>query len=80
MRGPRNNVPGVSQASMSLVNGKDRRQPVRGRLAGLASRIREIDCLLADIQAEIEMLQQERTHLGVVRGEVAGMEAKWGCT
>ncbi|GKS63944.1 hypothetical protein YTPLAS72_12480 [Nitrospira sp.] len=72
----KNNMPGVPQALMSLVNGKNRRQPVHRRPAGLASRVREIDCVLADIQAEIEMLQRERTHLGLVRGEVAGLKAK----
>ena len=72
----KNDVPGVSQTSMRLVNGEDRRQPVHRRPAGLASRVREIDCMLADIQAEIEMLQRERTHLGLVRGEVAGLKAK----
>jgi len=76
----KNHVPDVPQASMSLVNGEDRRQPVHSRLARVASRIREIDCMLADIQAEVERLQREQTHLGVVRGEVAGMKAKWRCT
>mgnify|MGYP001291549644 CR=1 FL=1 len=75
----KNNVPGVSQRVTSLVNGEHRRQPVHRRSAGLAGRVREIDCMVADIQAEIEMLQWERTHLGVVRGEVAGMKAKAAC-
>ena len=70
-----NNVADVSQTVTSLVNRKNRRQPVHRRPAGLASRVREMDCMLADIRAEIEMLQRERTHLEVVRGEVAGMKA-----
>lgn len=76
----KNDVPGGSRALTSLENGKNRRQPVHRRLADLAIRIRVIDCMLDDIQAEIELLQRERSHLGGVRGELAGMRAKWGCT
>lgn len=71
----KNNVPGVSQRLTSLVYREPRQQPVHRRSAGLAGRVREIDCMVADIQAEIQMLQRERTHLGVVREEVAGMKA-----
>jgi hypothetical protein len=38
--------------------------------------VREIDCMLADIQAHIQRLRQERTHLGLVRDELACTEAK----
>lgn len=76
----KNNVLGESRAMTSLVNGKNKRQPVHRRLANMAIRIRVIDCMLDDIQAEIELLQRERSHLGGVRGELAGMKAKWGCT
>jgi len=76
MESCKNDVADVSQTSMSLVNGENRRKPVHRRSTGLASRVREIDCMLADIQAEIGMLQRERTHLGLVRGELAGVKAK----
>lgn len=76
----KNHVPGGSQAGMSLANGKHKRWPSHRRPAGLASRVWKIDCMLADIQAQIERLQREQTHLGVVRGEVAGMKATWRCT
>ena len=67
----KNNVPGGSRALTSLMNGKNRRQPVHRRLADLAIRIRVIDCVLADIQAEIDQLRRERTHLRLVRDELA---------
>ncbi|MBH0203792.1 MAG: hypothetical protein HP496_16185 [Nitrospira sp.] len=69
-------VPGVSQTSASVMNGEDRRQPVRRRPAGPAIRVREIDCMLADIQMQIQRLRGERTHLGLVREELARTGAK----
>lgn len=73
----KHNVPGLSQTSASVMNGEESRQSVRRRPAGLTIRVREIDCMLADIQAHIQLLRRERTHLGLVREELAGMEAKW---
>jgi ribosome-binding protein aMBF1 (putative translation factor) len=67
---------GLSQTSASVVNGEESRQPVHRRPAGQTTRVREIDCMLADIQAQIQMLRRERTHLGLVREELAGVEAK----
>lgn len=73
----KNDVPGLSQTSASALNGEDSPQPVRRRPAGLTGRVLEIDCMLADIQAHIQRLRRERTHLGLVREELAvGMEAK----
>ena len=70
----KNDVPGLSQTSASVMNGEDSRQPVHRRPAGPKIRVREIDCMLADIQAHIQRLRRERTHLGLVRDELAGME------
>lgn len=73
----KNDVSGAVQISASVLNGEDSRQPVHRRSVGLTIRVREIDCMLADIQAHIQMLKRERTHLGLVRGELAdGLEAK----
>jgi hypothetical protein len=69
-------VPGLSQTSASLVNGEDSRQPVHRRSNGLTIRIRGINCMLADIQAQIEMLRREKTYLRLVRAGLAGMEAE----
>jgi hypothetical protein len=69
-------VPGVSQTSVSVMNGQESRKPAHCRPAGLTIRVRGIDCVLADIQAQIQMLQWERTYLRLVRGELAGVKAK----
>lgn len=72
----KSDVPGLSQTSASVMNGEDSRQSVHRGPAGLTIRMRGIDCVLADIQAQIQMLRRERTYLRLVRGELAGMEAK----
>lgn len=69
-------VRGSSTISASSMNGEDSRQPVHRRPVGLMIRVREIDCMLADIQAQIQMLRRERTHLGLVREELAVVKAK----
>ncbi len=73
MESCKNDIPGLSQTSASVMNGEDSRQPVHRRPAGLRSRVRGIDCALADIQAQIEILHQERTYLRLVRRELSGM-------
>lgn len=70
----KHNVPAVAQTSVGVMNREDRRQSVRRRPAGLTGRVREINCMLADIQAHIQRLRQERTHLGLVREELACTE------
>lgn len=72
----KHNVPAVAQTSVGVMNREDKRQSVRRRPAGLTSRVRKINCMLADIQAHIQRLRQERTHLGLVRDELACTEAK----
>lgn len=69
-------APGLSQTSASVVSGEDRRQSVCERSAGLTIRVGGIDCLLADVHAQIENLRRERTYLRLVRAELAGGEAK----
>ena len=54
----------------------DSRQPVHRRPAGLTIRVREMECALADIQAEIQSLRRERTYLRLVREELAGKEPR----
>jgi hypothetical protein len=72
----KNHVPGLSQTWASVISGEDSQQPVHRRPAGLKSRARGINCLLADIQAQIEILHQERTYLRLVQEELFGMNAK----
>jgi hypothetical protein len=76
MKLEKHDVPDFSQTSVGVMNREDRRQSVPRRPAGSRSRVQIIDGLLADIQRHIERLRLERTHLGLVRAELAGMEAK----
>jgi hypothetical protein len=73
----KHNVPGLFQTSASIMNGEERRQSIRRRPAGLTITVEKIDRVLAEVQAEIEVLRRERTNLGLVRGELVGMEAEW---
>jgi hypothetical protein len=66
-----------AQILVSVMNREDRRQSVSRRPAGLTITVEKIDRVLAEVQAEIEVLRRERTNLGLVRGELVGMEAKW---
>lgn len=71
---------GVSESSHILAGimiGENSRQPILRRSPGLTIRVREIDCMLADIQAHMQMLRREKTHLGLVREELTvDMETK----
>ena len=71
-----NDVPYVSEPSVSVMNSADSRQLVRRRPSGLTIRLREMDCVLDHIQAQIELLQRERTYLRLVRGELGDRDAK----
>jgi hypothetical protein len=62
-----NGVPSLFQASVSVTNGENSRQPIHRKSAGLPNRVRGVECMLADIQAQIKRLQQERTYLRLVR-------------
>jgi hypothetical protein len=66
-----------AQILASVMNGEERWQSVRRRPAGLTITVEKIDRVLTEVQAEIEVLRRERTNLGLVRGELVGMEAKW---
>jgi hypothetical protein len=52
-----NDVPASFQTLASVMNGENSRQPIHRRPACLSIRVRDIDCVLADIQAEIQMLR-----------------------
>lgn len=68
----KDDVPDSFQTMESGMIGDDSRQPVHRKPAGLTIRVREMDCALADIEAEIQRLRRERTYLRSVRGELAG--------
>ncbi|MEK6639878.1 MAG: hypothetical protein AABZ17_04315 [Nitrospirota bacterium] len=72
-----NDLSGLSQTSVSLIDSEEDRQTVHLRPVGLTITVEKIDRVLTDIQAQIEFLRRERTSLGLVRGQLAAMEAKW---
>ena len=71
-----NDRSGLFQTSMTVMNSEEGRQTVHRRPVGLTITAEKIDRVLADIQAQIEFLWRERTNLGLVRGQLAAMEAK----
>lgn len=72
-----NDLSGLSQTSVSLIDSEEDRQPVHRKPVWLTVTVEKIDRALTDIQAQIEFLRRERTNLGLVRGQLAAMEGKW---
>lgn len=68
-----NHKTGLVKPSSSVMPVGHTRQLVRGRQVGLISRVMGIDCLLADIEVEIQRLRDERIHLRQVRKELTDM-------
>jgi hypothetical protein len=73
----KNNGSDSSQLLASVGNSEKDRQPVHRKPFGLTITVEKLDRVLADVQAQIARLERERTNLGLVRGELARMEAKW---
>jgi hypothetical protein len=66
---------GIVKTSSSVILVGHTRQLVRGREVGLINRVMGIDCMLADIEMEMQRLQDERTHLRLVRKGLTDMLA-----
>jgi hypothetical protein len=77
MEPTKNNLSGVSQTSVGLIDSEEGRRTVHRRLVGLTITVEKIDRVLVDVQTQIETLRQNRINLGLVREQLAGMEAKW---
>ena len=78
MMEPKNNdLSGVSQTSGSAMNSEKGQQTFPRKPVGLTITVEKIDRVLAGVQAQIEYLRRERTNLGLVREQLAGMETKW---
>jgi hypothetical protein len=78
MMEPKNyDLSGLSKISMSAMNSEEGRQTAHQRLVGLTITVEKIGRVLTDIQEQVESLRRERTSLGLVRGQLAAMEAKW---
>lgn len=74
----KSDVPDSFQTLANVRNVEDGRQPVYKRPAGVPIRMREIDCVWADIYAEIQMLRRERSYLRLVRREMAARKPVTG--
>ena len=78
MMEPRNNdLSGLSQTSVVMMDSEEGWQTAQRRPVGLTITVEKIDRVLADVQTQIETLRLRTINLGVVRGQLAGMEAKW---
>ena len=67
----------ASQTSVGLMNCEDGQETIHQKPAGLTITVDKIDRVLADVQAQIEHLWRHRINLGLVREQLAGMEATW---
>jgi len=72
-----NDRAGMSETSGSVIHREEIQQASPRRPVGLTITVERIDHVLAGVQAQIETLRRERTNLGLVRAELAGMETKW---
>ncbi len=72
----KHDIPGSSQFSSSVIEDERRRQPAHEKRVGQSSRLRGIDCMLADIEAQIRRLQQERSFLRLVRNGLANVNVR----
>lgn len=72
-----NDLSGLSQTSVVLVDSREGLQEAHRRPVGLTITVEKIDRILADVQTQIVALRQNAINLGAVRGQLAGMEAKW---
>ena len=77
MEPTKNNLSGVSQTSVGLIDSEEGRRTVHRRLVGLTITVEKIDRVLVDVQTQIKTLRQNRINLGLVREQLAGMEAQW---
>jgi hypothetical protein len=75
---PKNNdISGVSQIPVDLMNSEEGCETIHRKPVGLTITAEKIERVLADVQSQIENLRRDRENLGLVRGQLAGMEATW---
>jgi len=70
-------ISSASQTSNSLMSDEEGRQPCHRKPVGLTITVEKIDRMLIDVQAQLEDLRRHKINLGLVRAQLAGMEAKW---
>lgn len=78
MEPKKNEISGLSQTTVGLMNSGEGQETIHRKPVGLTITVEKIDRVLTDAQVQIDLLQRERTNLGLVRGQLAGMEGMWG--
>ena len=73
-----NNLSGVSQTSVGVMNSAKGQQAFPRKPVGHTITVERIDRVLAGVRAQIEDLRRHRINLGLVMEQLAGMESKWG--
>ena len=68
---------GLPQTSVGLMDSEEGRGTIYRRPVGFTITVEKIDRIMADVQTPIETLRQKTTSLGLVRGQLAAMEATW---
>jgi hypothetical protein len=66
---------GISQTAVSLMNWELDQIPVQPRTVILTIAVEAVDCVLVDVQTQIEQLRQYRKNVQLVRVELADMRA-----
>lgn len=66
----KNRMIGLARTSSNVMQAKCSRQSVHRKQANLMDRVRGIDCMLSDIEMEIQRLRNEKIQLRLVRHEL----------
>ena len=70
MRPQHHDQSGVSEASMSLVNSEEGREPLRPKQYGLTITVEKIDHILAAVQLQIEGTSAGESRSGTGQGAI----------
>lgn len=72
-----NDISGFRQPPVDMMNREESRETIHRKPVGLTITVEKIDCILADVQTQIETLRRNTINLELVREQLAGMEAQW---
>lgn len=76
MKSWKNEVNGFARTSPNINQHERDWKPISVGRAGLMNRVMGIDCMLADIELEMQRLRDERIHLRLVREELTKAHAE----
>ena len=77
MEAKNNNISDLSPSSVGSMDSEADRKTVHRRPVGLTITAEKLDCVLADVQTQIETLRQMTINLRLARVRLVGMEATW---